>query len=123
MINLPPFQNEPFTDFTDERNAQAMQKALESVEAQLGREYPIVIGGEHITMGNLLDSVNPSKFNQVVGRVHHATKALADQAIGAAWKAFETWKHVPAETRANYLLQATAKMRRRKYEFNAWLVY
>ena len=68
MINLPPFRNEPFTDFSDERNAVAMQQAIEAVEAQLGREYPIVIGGERFTTGTLLASVNPSKFDQVVGR-------------------------------------------------------
>jgi 1-pyrroline-5-carboxylate dehydrogenase len=122
MINLAPFKNEPFTDFSDERNAQAMQKALEQVESQLGREYPIVIGGQRHTTGNLLASVNPSNFNQVIGSVHHANRELADQAIAAAWKAFGTWKNIPAEERANYLLQATARMRRRKNEFNAWLV-
>ncbi|MGH9843171.1 MAG: L-glutamate gamma-semialdehyde dehydrogenase, partial [Blastocatellia bacterium] len=55
--------------------------------------------------------------------VHHAKKELADKAIEAAWKAFETWKYVPAQQRANYLLKASAEMRRRKNEFNAWMVY
>jgi 1-pyrroline-5-carboxylate dehydrogenase len=122
MINLPPFKNEPFTDFSDERNAQAMQQAIEAVEAQLGREYPIIIGGERFTTGALHASVNPSRFDQVIGRVHHGTRELADQAIAAGWNAFETWKFTPTAERANYLLQAVAKMRRRKNEFNAWLV-
>ncbi|MGH9845998.1 MAG: aldehyde dehydrogenase family protein, partial [Blastocatellia bacterium] len=117
MINLSPFKNEAFADFSDERNAQAMQKAIEAVEAELGREYPIIIGGERYTTGDLHDSLDPSKFDQVVGRVHHATKELADKAIEAAWKAFETWKYVPAQQRANYLLKASAEMRRRKNEF------
>src|SRR6185295_5362742 len=33
------------------------------------------------------------------------------------------WKNVPAEQRAAYLFKASAEMRRRKYEFNAWLVF
>jgi 1-pyrroline-5-carboxylate dehydrogenase len=123
MINLPPFRNEPIADFSDERNAQAMLKALEQVEAQLGREYPVVIGGERYPTGDLHDSLNPSQFSQVVGRVHNGTKELADKAIQTAWKAFEAWRHVPAEQRANYLFQAAAVMRRRKNEFNAWMVY
>ncbi len=123
MINLTPFQNEPYTDFSDERNAEAMLKALDQVESQLGREYQIIIGGERYKTGDLLESVNPSKFNQVIGRVHHGTKELADKAIQVAWKAFESWKNVSAEQRANYLFQAAAKMRRRKNEFNAWMVY
>src|SRR5262249_61322077 len=105
MINLTPFKNESFTDFSDERNAQDMLNALEQVESQLGREYPIIIGGERYTTGDLHDSLNPSRFDQVVGRVHHGTKELADKALAAAWNAFETWQYIGAEDRANYLLQ------------------
>jgi len=123
MINIHPFKNEPLADFSDERNAQAMLKALEQVESDLGREYPIVIGGERLKTGDLHESVNPSKFKQVVGRVHHGTKELAEEAIETAWKAFASWKGVAAEDRANYLFKAAAEMRRRKNEFNAWMVY
>ncbi len=122
MINLPPFKNEPYRDFSDERNAQAMLKGLELVEAQLGRTYPLVINGERIETGDLLASVNPSQFNQVIGRVHHGTNALADRALAAAWEAFKTWQHTSAEERANFLFQAAAKLRQRKDEFNAWMV-
>ena len=45
----PEFRNEPLTDFTKEENAQAMRAAIETVKGQLGREYPLVIGGERIT--------------------------------------------------------------------------
>jgi 1-pyrroline-5-carboxylate dehydrogenase len=100
-----------------------MLKALELVESQLGREYPVVINGARIKTGILNESVNPSRFTQAVGRVHQGTKELADDAIKAAWAAFETWKRVPAEDRASYLLKAAAELRRRKNEFNAWMVY
>jgi 1-pyrroline-5-carboxylate dehydrogenase len=123
MINLHPFKNEPFSDFSDERNAQGMQRALDKVTAELGRDYPLIIGGERVSTGTFVTSVNPSEFTQVVGRVHHAGRAEADQAIAAAWKAFATWKNTSAEERAAYLFRASAEMRRRKYEFNAWLVY
>jgi 1-pyrroline-5-carboxylate dehydrogenase len=123
MINLHPFKNEPLTDFSDERNAQAMLETLEKVESELGREYPIVIGGERLKTGDLHESVNPSKFSQVVGRVHHGTKELAGEAIDVAWKAFASWKHVSAENRANYLFKAAAELRRCKNEFNAWMVF
>gem|GEM_PF-6584755 len=46
IINmLPPFANEPFTDFADERNAAVMREAIANVESQFGREYPVIIGG------------------------------------------------------------------------------
>ena len=122
MLNIAPFRNEPFTDFADERNAFGMAKAIEGVEGQLGREYPIVVGGQQLKTGNLHQSLNPSKFNEVVGTVHNADREVAGKAISAAWTAFESWKRVSAETRASYLLKAAAEMRRRKFEFSAWLV-
>jgi 1-pyrroline-5-carboxylate dehydrogenase len=122
MVNLPPFTNEPFVDFTDERNAQEMLYAVERVEAQLGEEYPLIIGGSRIKTDVLIESTNPSRFDEVVGRVHHGTRELADQALSAAWTAFNSWKNVPTEERAAYLLKASAEMRRRKFEFSAWLV-
>lgn len=119
---LPPFKNEPFLDFTDERNAEAMAAAVAKVETELGREYPLVIGGERIQTGDLLNSYNPSSFQQVVGRVHRATQELAAQSVRAANEAFQTWQRTTAEHRAAYLVKASAEMRRRKLEFNAWLV-
>ena len=78
------FRNEPFTDFSKEENAQAMRDAIQKVKEQLGREYPLVIGGERITTGNMLDSINPANRTQVVGRFHKATKELANQAVEEA---------------------------------------
>ena len=38
--NLAPFQNEPFTDFSDEANREKMQAALEKVAADFGKVRP-----------------------------------------------------------------------------------
>ena len=95
------FRNEPFTDFTKEENAQAMREAIKKVQSQLGREYPLVIGGERIQTGNFLESINPANRTQVVGRFNKATKELANRAVEEAAKAFETWKNTPAADRAD----------------------
>lgn len=121
-MNLPPFKNETYRDFSDETNAQAMLQGIAQVEAQLDREYPLVIGGAHITTNDIIASRNPSKFSEVIGRVHRADKELADKAVKAAWEAFRTWQYVPAVERAQYLIKAAAEIRRRKDEFNAWMV-
>ena len=47
---LDEFKNEPFTDFSKPENAAAMGAALEKVRSELGREYPIVIDGEKISI-------------------------------------------------------------------------
>ena len=83
------FRNEPFTDFSKEENAQAMRDAIQKVQSQLGREYPLVIGGERITTGDMLDSINPANRTQVVGRFNKANKELAKKAVEEAAKAFE----------------------------------
>jgi 1-pyrroline-5-carboxylate dehydrogenase len=117
------FRNEPFTDFTKEENAQAMRAALEKVKNELGREYPLVIGGERINTGDTLDSINPANRTQVVGTFHKATKELAGQAVETAAEAFKTWRNVPAEERAQLVFRVAELMRARKHEFSAWMVY
>src|SRR5690242_8250858 len=117
------FRNEPFTDFTKEENAQAMRDALEKVGAELGREYPLVIGGERITTDSKLESINPANRTQVVGRFNKATKELANRAVEAAAEAFKTWRNTPAEKRAELLFHVAEIMRERKHELSAWMIY
>ena len=117
------FQNEPFTDFSKEENAAAMRAALERVRGELGREYPLVIGGERIKTGDTLESINPANRTQIVGRFHKATKDLANKAVETAYEAFQTWRHVPARERADLLFRVAGLLRERKHEFSAWMIY
>jgi 1-pyrroline-5-carboxylate dehydrogenase len=119
---VPPFRNEPFTDFSQEANRRAMFEALARVESEFGREYPLLIGGKPQTTGDLLKSVNPSQTDQVVGWAHRGGPEHVDQALEAAWKAFASWSRRPAEERARYLFQVAHIMRRRKFELAAWIV-
>jgi 1-pyrroline-5-carboxylate dehydrogenase len=117
------FRNEPFTDFSKEENAQAMRAALEKVKGELDREYPLVIDGERINTDAKLDSINPANRTQVVGRFQKATKELAERAVESAHKAFQTWKYTSPSERADILFRAAEKIRERKHEFSAWMVY
>ncbi|GGK32417.1 1-pyrroline-5-carboxylate dehydrogenase [Caldalkalibacillus thermarum] len=119
---LEAFRPEPFTNFQDEQNRAAFHAALKKVEEELGKDYPLIIGGERITTEQKIVSVNPSKKAEVVGRVSKADQALAEKAIQTAARTFEEWKRVPAEARARYLFKVAALLRRRKHEFSAWLV-
>src|ERR1044072_7078377 len=104
------FRNEPFTDFTKEENAQAMRAALAKVKSELGREYPLVIGGQRINTGDTLDSINPANRSQVVGKFHKATRELAGKAVETAAETFKTWRNVPAQERADLLFRTAALM-------------
>jgi 1-pyrroline-5-carboxylate dehydrogenase len=117
------FCNEPFTDFSKEENALAMREALEKVKSQLGQEYPLVIGGERITTDSKLDSFNPANRTQLVGRFNKATKELADRAVEAAHKAFQSWKYVPIQAKVGVLLRSAEIMRERKHELSAWMIH
>src|SRR5580765_523836 len=117
------FRNEPLTDFTKDENAAAMRAALAKVKSELGREYPLVLGGERINTGDTLASINPANRNQVVGTFHKATKELANKAVEAAYETFQTWRHVPADERAQLLFRVAELMRQRKHEFSAWMIY
>jgi len=119
---LPPFVNEPFTDFSQEPNAAAMREAIANIESQFGRDYPIIIGGKRYTTGDMLASPNPSNFDEVVGLVHKATVDLTDKAIDEATKAFQEWKRVDPLVRARYLLKVASLLRKRKAEFSALMV-
>ncbi|MCX6645942.1 MAG: L-glutamate gamma-semialdehyde dehydrogenase [bacterium] len=120
---LPPYKVETYDDFTIPENRKAMEAALKKVESELGKEYPIVIAGKKITTKEKIASINPSDKNQVVGYVSKADEKLAEQALQAALTAFETWRKVPWEARARYLIAIAKKMRVRKMELAAWMVY
>lgn len=117
------FRNEPFTDFTKEENAAAMRAAIEKVSQELGREYPLVIGGERIKTGDTLESINPANRTQVVGKFHKATKDLANRAVETAAETFKTWRNVPSDERAQLLFRVAELMRARKHELSAWMIH
>lgn len=116
-----PYKHEPFTDFSKEENKQAIKEGYKVVEAYLGEEYPLIVGGERITTEGKITSYNPANKEQVVGVVSKATKDIASKAMDIADETFNTWKKVKPEVRADVLFKAAAIMRRRKAEFSALL--
>ncbi len=124
MKPLPKFMNEPLSDFKgNPKLRKAMEKALEEVRQELGREYDLVIGGKRVQTQDKLISYNPSQKGQVVGTFSKADAALADQAIRTADETFKTWSRVPTEKRAELLLKLGKILRQRKYHYAAGMVY
>jgi 1-pyrroline-5-carboxylate dehydrogenase len=118
-----PFVNEPLSNFDDPAVAKKMQQALDHVRSLLGREYPLVIGGERIATTGKITSIDPSNPDNVVGRVGDGAQAHAEQAMQAAQRAFASWRTVSAEERASYLFRAAKLIRERKFDYAAWMVY
>jgi 1-pyrroline-5-carboxylate dehydrogenase len=117
------FKNEPFTDFKAPENSRKMKEALELVRGQLGREYRLIIGGHRVTTEGKIRSLDPSRPSQVVGVHQKAGAEHAEQAMQAALRAFELWSRASTGERTSLLLTAAEIIRKRKFEFCAWLTY
>ncbi|MHC5534569.1 L-glutamate gamma-semialdehyde dehydrogenase [Priestia megaterium] len=120
--NTKVYKHEPFTDFTLEENKNKFKKALEVVQSELGKDYPLVIGKELITTDEQFVSINPANKEEIIGRVSKANKELAEKAMQVALSTFNTWKKEDPEVRANILFRAADIIRRRKHEFSGYLV-
>lgn len=119
---MKPYSPEPLTDFSNPAEAARLDEALKSVETQLGRHYPLRIGSAILHREATITSYNPSNKEEIIGKVSIADRSLADKAIRSAAGTYKTWSRVPAEQRSEYLLKTAAALRRRKHEFNAWLM-
>jgi len=122
-LGLPlPFVNEPYADFTQPTNRTAMEKAFADVRARLGGDYFLLIDGERRAAAQRFSSTNPSKPDEVVGV--HAVASIDEAllAISSANAFFPEWAATSFEHRVNLLLEAAELLKKRKYEFNAWLV-
>jgi len=123
VTSLIDYQNEALTDFTRAENKDKMRQALAHVKGQLGLSYDLIIGGQHIGSEAKIVSEDPSDLSQVVGYVAKANQEQAEHAMQAALTAFTKWKLVDGVVRSRYILKAAAILRRRKFEFSAWMCY
>lgn len=136
---LPPFRNEPVTDFARAEPRAAMQRALEEVRGRLGRFYPRhIVGsdpekGPHAGLASTaaatpdetrhIVSRDPGNTARVVGFVPRCTAEEAEAALAEAAEAAPGWAETPARERAEVLLRAAEIMRRRRFELAAWEVF
>jgi 1-pyrroline-5-carboxylate dehydrogenase len=119
---VPPFTNEPLSDFRVEATRRAFEAALRLVESESARQWPLKIGGDEVTTGRWLEPTNPADPGRVVGRVARAGRDEAERALAAAERAFPGWSRTEPAERARLLLRVAAIMRRRKHELSAQMV-
>lgn len=118
-----PYVNEPFADYSDPDTLAVFKATLADVRTQLGRDHPLIIGGEAVTSGEWLSSFDPSHKQRLVGRAAKGKAEHIEQAFGAAYAAYEGWSRVSMEQRARTLIRLAAIMRRRRVELAAWEVF
>ena len=120
---LTPYRPEPYVNFAETEPRQKMLDALAMVRSQLGRSYPLRIGGKVVETSDTIKSLKPAEEHVVVGFVSKASAAHADQAVRSAAEACKSWSRVAPEARARVIAKAAGIMRRRLYELAAWMCF
>ncbi len=110
------------TDYAEEEVRTKAAQAFQSVRQQLGKTYLPLINGEYVNPPEFVDSLNPSNFSEVVGKVGLISVEQAEQAMQAAKAAFPGWRRTPAKQRADILRKAGDLMELRRAELSAWIV-
>ncbi|MCS1352094.1 L-glutamate gamma-semialdehyde dehydrogenase [Mechercharimyces sp. CAU 1602] len=114
-----PYKHDPWTNFSVEENRRAYEAALKKVEAELGGDFDLIVDGKRIKTDDKITSYNPSNKEQVIGTVSKAKREHAEEAMQAAWTAFEEWRKWSPKARAEILFRASAIVKRRRHEFSA----
>ncbi|PAX53801.1 L-glutamate gamma-semialdehyde dehydrogenase [Brunnivagina elsteri] len=110
------------TDFAGDGERKMAQEAFGLVRGQLGRMYLPLIDGEYVQTQDVVESLNPSRFEEVVGKVGLASVEQAEMAMQAAKNAFPGWRKTPVSQRAGILRKAAELMELRRAELSAWIV-
>ena len=109
------------TDYADIEKRTKAEEALFKVKDSLGKTYLPYIDGEYVETDNYLDSVNPSRNSELIGKVGQIDIEQAERAMVAAKAAFPSWKNTPAKERADILFKAADLMEEQRHELNAWI--
>ncbi|MEM1368138.1 MAG: L-glutamate gamma-semialdehyde dehydrogenase, partial [Cyanobacteria bacterium P01_H01_bin.15] len=115
------FSNASDTDYSRTSLRLEALQALAQVKDSLGKTYLPLINGEYVQTADFLDSVNPSRSQEIVGKIGQISVTQAAEALNAAQQAFPGWKQTPASARANILRKAAQLMEARRAELCAWI--
>jgi RHH-type proline utilization regulon transcriptional repressor/proline dehydrogenase/delta 1-pyrroline-5-carboxylate dehydrogenase len=124
---LPPFRNEPFTDFTRTEARAAMRSELDAFVARRNgnkpEDVPIVIGGRTETAHETLEVPSPNQISLPVSRVFLGDLDAAQRAVASAKNAFADWSATAPVIRAQILVRAADILRERRFPLAAVQVY
>src|SRR3982751_3967738 len=97
---VPPPVNEPVKSYAPGSPERAALKDRLKSMAGERVDIPLIIGGEEVHTGELVDSVMPHNHRHVLGQWHRADETHIDRAVRAAAAAAKDWANWPWEDRA-----------------------
>jgi 1-pyrroline-5-carboxylate dehydrogenase len=98
---------------------RSFEKALARVKSELGRSYPMLIGGKERFATETFDDSSPIDYSWLLGRFQKGTARDARDAIAAAKQAFPAWSGMKWQQRVKLLRRAAALIEKRVYDIAA----
>jgi RHH-type proline utilization regulon transcriptional repressor/proline dehydrogenase/delta 1-pyrroline-5-carboxylate dehydrogenase len=118
-----PFENEPPAELRRVAPRARLVAAVGATPGRLGFEAPVVIGGKPVGTREDIVSVDPGDYAKVVCRSGRAGSAEVEAAVAAARAASREWRGLGFAGRAAVLFRAAARLRARKAELAALMVF
>ncbi len=93
------------------------------VSDELGRTYPMIIGGKRINAAGVFPVLSPIDTRIIVGHFQSGTAEDAASAVRAARQAFGQWSRTDYKERIKIMRRAADIMSRKKFELSALLTF
>jgi 1-pyrroline-5-carboxylate dehydrogenase len=98
------------------------EAAVAKARKAFGKTYTNIIDGKEETCNSgTFEDTNPANTNEVLGSFQKSTAMDARRAIDAASAAYPSWSRMPYADRCQIFHNAADLMRKRKYDFAAWM--
>jgi 1-pyrroline-5-carboxylate dehydrogenase len=101
---------------------QAFDEALEQVKAELGKTYPLIVGGKERQGGGTFEVRAPANRDLLLGVFQKGTRQDVDDAVAAAKAAYPAWSGLPYAERVRIMRRAAELIRERKFRLSALLI-
>lgn len=116
------FINQPLRRFVHRKERESFQTALQKVEEQLGKTYPLNLPGHIALQEQVINSTNPANPDELVGQVQSAGPDDAEMALRHAEAGIKVWSSLSLTDRAAYLDRVGEMLTQRRDQFAAWQV-
>ncbi|WP_052347464.1 aldehyde dehydrogenase family protein [Candidatus Nitrosotenuis chungbukensis] len=89
--------------------------ALESFQKDLGKTYPMIIGGKEVFSDDYFEVKSPSDTKIILGKFPLATKEQTQNAIESAHDAFPKWSQTPYQERVSLFRDMASQFSAQKF--------
>ncbi len=103
----------------DDPRHDAFDQAVANVKANLGKSYPMIIGGQPRMAAEQFADSSPVNTSWILGYFQKGTVQDAQDAIAAARRAFPIWRDLGWKQRVKIMRKAADVISRRNFEISA----